>query len=141
MRTMARMTRTKRDVVALSHLFMACQNDMDLPGPFVDQKIASVFAPSFAKSDSLSRFLPFDDRHNLMVSPTFSFAGFADTLAPRPISIWTTVSWKNNGDLTGIHWVLAVTAWGYDGVSILNNPLHTCIQIIIVHLWIFFSTI
>lgn len=23
-------------------------NDMDLPGPFVDQKIASVFAPSFA---------------------------------------------------------------------------------------------
>ena len=24
-------------------------NDMDLPGPFVDQKIASVFAPSFAK--------------------------------------------------------------------------------------------
>ena len=32
-------------------------------------------------------------------------------LAPRPM--WTLVSWKNNGDLTGFHWALAVTTWGY----------------------------
>ena len=35
--------------------------------------------------------------------------------------------------------MLAVTAWEYDGVSILNNPLHKCIQIIIVHLLSFFQ--
>ena len=38
-----------------------------------------------AKIGFLKPFFPFDDKHNLMVSPTFSFAGFGDTLAPRPI--------------------------------------------------------
>ena len=70
-----------------------------------------------------TKIFPFDGKHNIMVPPTFSFAGFGDTLAPRPI--WTTVSWNNNGDLAGFHWALAVKTRGYNGILILSSPLHT----------------
>ena len=82
-----------------------------------------------------AQIFPFDGKHNMMVPPTFSSAGFGDTLAPRPI--WTTVSWNNNGDLAGFHWALAVTTRGYNGILILSNPLHTHIHIYINYIYIY----
>ena len=83
-----------------------------------------------------AQIFPFDGKHNMMVPPTFSFAGFGDTLAPRPI--WTTVSWNNNGDLAGFHWALAVTTGGYNGILVLSSPLHTYIYTInqYIHIYI-----
>ena len=78
-----------------------------------------------------AQIFPFDGK----LPPTFSSAGFGDTLAPRPI--WTTVSWNNNGDLAGFHWALAVTTRGYNGILILSNPLHTYIYIYINYIYIY----